>query len=70
MVFSVMGFGTAKIGENSSCNVSQVRHQLFPKFDVSVEFKWRCSHYDCREAIAMFLTTARWWVLRLGGGRD
>ena len=51
MVFSVVRFGTIRIGENSSCNVSQARHQLFPKFDVSVEFKWRCSRYDCQEAM-------------------
>ena len=69
MVFSVMGFGIIRIGENSSCKFLKPC-QLFPKFDVSVELKWRCSHYDCREAMAVFLTTARWWVFRLGGGRD
>ena len=69
MVFSVMGFGIIRIGENRSCKFLK-SCQLFPKFVVSVELKWRCSHYDCREAMAVFLTTARWWVLRLGGGRD
>ena len=69
MVFSATGFGIIKIGENSSCKFLKPC-QLFPKFDVSVELKWRCSCYDCREATAVFLTTMSRWVFRLGGGRD
>ena len=61
MVFSVMGFGIIRIGENSSCNVSQAPVNCLPNSLVREGTEKVPLSSDLKR---IMVQTVIWWVAR------